>query len=397
MSKIPFSKIIALYRDTAIFTFNTILIFLLAVLAIIWLEYSIDNDPTSPDANPLTRVYGEELAARAHPNMTAPERNRMLYETYLGREYEPYTQFKERARHGRYVNISTDGYRYVENQGEWPPNPSNYNVFVFGGSTTFGYGTTDTNTIPSLLQAILEKTSKQRVKVYNFGRGNYYSTQERILFEKLILGGQTPDLAVFIDGLNDFYYYPDLPHYSEMFTNILNDGVEKSLVLRSIVKFKRSFIGNIKKLLKRMNTPLKQKNTDNVVFNAEKYNDSERNKQVIERYISNKRITESIAKAYDVATAFIWQPVPTYKYDVQYHLFSDYFSERHNYSHFGYSDMRIHYESGVLGNNFYWAANIQENLQKSLYVDTVHYNPEMNYLIAKEIAGHVTSRSKIKL
>src|SRR6185436_5392660 len=48
-------------------------------------------------------------------------------------------------------------------------------------------------------------------RVYNFGRGAYYSSQERALFEKLLVGGTVPDGAIFLDGLNDFMYYDDRP------------------------------------------------------------------------------------------------------------------------------------------------------------------------------------------
>jgi len=46
---------------------------------------------------------------------------------------------------------------------------------------------------------------RDNVVVYNFGRAGYYSTQERILFEYFVAKGVKPDVAIFLDGLNDFF------------------------------------------------------------------------------------------------------------------------------------------------------------------------------------------------
>lgn len=101
----------------------------------------------------------------------------------------------------------------VEDEGPWPPAKSNLNIFVFGGSTTFGYGIADGETIASALQRKLANSSSKPIRIYNFGRGHYYSTQERILFSNLLGAGTVADVAVFIDGLNEFYYRKDAPQY----------------------------------------------------------------------------------------------------------------------------------------------------------------------------------------
>jgi hypothetical protein len=50
--------------------------------------------------------------------------------------------------------------------------------FVFGGSTTFGYGESDNLTIPSNLQYYLrEAFQTDQSAVYNFGRAFYFSSQ----------------------------------------------------------------------------------------------------------------------------------------------------------------------------------------------------------------------------
>ena len=50
--------------------------------------------------------------------------------------------------------------------------------------------------------------------MYNFGRAFYFSSQERILFEQLLLDGHRPATAVFLDGLNDFYFASGQPQFT---------------------------------------------------------------------------------------------------------------------------------------------------------------------------------------
>jgi hypothetical protein len=65
---------------------------------------------------------------------------------------------------------------------------------------------TDAQALGSQLQPLLRQKLGRPVVVYNFGQSKYGSTQERLLFEKLLLEGQKPDMAIFVDGLNDFQF-----------------------------------------------------------------------------------------------------------------------------------------------------------------------------------------------
>src|SRR5205085_2675003 len=110
-----------------------------------------------------------------------------------------------------YVNVDPGGFRWSGDQGPWPPDPKNFNIFFFGGSTGFGYGVRDAETVASQLAAFLNQTKavSRPIKIYNFGRAGYYSTPERMLFERLLLEGHRPQLAVFMDGLNEFEHASD--------------------------------------------------------------------------------------------------------------------------------------------------------------------------------------------
>ena len=117
----------------------------------------------------------------------------------------------------------------------WPPQSKNFNIFLFGGSTTFGYGVSDNQTIASYLQEYLTKNTDSNICVYNFGRGYYYLTQERILYEQLLTSGFVPDLAIFIDGLNDLAFNNNEPFFTDRLRQLFTAGtVEMSIKLISM-------------------------------------------------------------------------------------------------------------------------------------------------------------------
>src|SRR5712692_8851921 len=61
------------------------------------------------------------------------------------------------------------------------------------------------------------------VRVYKFGAGYYFSTGERVQFEQLLLAGSVPDVAVFVDGLNDFFQPDGVPALTARLAGFLAD------------------------------------------------------------------------------------------------------------------------------------------------------------------------------
>jgi hypothetical protein len=115
---------------------------------------------------------------------------------------------------------------------------------------------------------------------------------------------------------------------------------------------------------------------------------------VIRRYVTNKTLTEGAAEAIRVPTVFVWQPVPTYKYDLTHHTFKGTFG-RTEYARHGYPRMAEYVRTHPLGRNFVWCADLQENLHELLYVDQVHYAPDLSRRIAECIAGAIRERGLI--
>ncbi len=97
------------------------------------------------------------------------------------------------------ININSDGFRGDEIQ----ENPD-YRIFLIGGSTTFGVGTTsDHSTIPGYLQQFYdEQFPDKKIEVINAGIPKAYSYTEKYLIENTLLN-YNPDLLVIYDGWND--------------------------------------------------------------------------------------------------------------------------------------------------------------------------------------------------
>jgi hypothetical protein len=156
--------------------------------------------------------YGKDLFDYLYPHMKGEDIALLLFETWSRRYvFEDFTHVKEGPYAGRYVNVDPSGFRKSKDQGPWPPQKDkHFSIFFFGSSTSFGYGVQDSETVSSYLQELFPRTGLKRVPfVYNFGRGHYYSTPERILFEQLVAKGHVPDMAIFLDGLNEFFFYAD--------------------------------------------------------------------------------------------------------------------------------------------------------------------------------------------
>ena len=357
-------KLVALnfFGAFLLFAFFNILIYGFVVLK----DVSFYKDQVFYSYNkPLKEIY---------PDSMGREVNLLLYETWSRPYvYEPYTQFKERPFKGKYVNVHRAGFRITENQGPWPPDPENKNIFLFGGSTTFGYGVRDEQTIASYLEQYLQ-SSGSKAYVYNFGRGNYFSSQEKNLFEELLVSGVKPDIAIFIDGLNDFYHVNNEPIFTERLRKFVDNKGKTLFVDLPLV----NVIKDIKKI--------GDVHSDDTLNSNNKYDDKDLLYKAIHRYKNNKKIIEAIASLYGVKTVFVWQPVPTYKYDLKYHIFAGKGFGRFLYSKYGYKYMEDYVQKNDMGNNFLYLADIQENLKKPLYVDIDHYTAEFSSDVAKRIS-----------
>jgi hypothetical protein len=333
-------------------------------------------------SDPITLTYGQVPLDRIYPGRTRADVRELLRETWTRRPaFEPFLVSKERKFRGRFVNVSPEGYRLVQDQGPWPPDPARLNVFVFGGSTAFGYGVADDETIASALQAQLAGPAAPRaVACYNFGRGGYYSTQERILFEQFLAAGLVPDLAVFVDGLNEFAF--DTPWLTLSLHNVLATPVRSAA---------RTIVDQLP--VSRLLAERKAARALPAAGGVEGYNDRPRLAENVARYLGNRRLVATLARAQQVPVLFVWQPIPLYDYDLDAHPFGRFDFDHNNYARFGYPMMA---EQRPPDADFFWAADLQKDLHEPLYVDQVHYTAAMNRRVAEAIGRALNERGVLK-
>ena len=389
------SKTRSFYANAAVLLVNTCLAFIVVNL-VIYLAFA-SRDLINGSYSNYGGVVLKRLKLRAFINQVYPDLDLKSIEQLLDETwsrplvYEAYTQFAEHPFKGRFVNVSEAGYRVTKNQGAWPPSPKTFNVYLFGGSTTFGYGVPDDQTVASYLQEQFAGRSNRDVRVYNFGRGYFRSTQERILFQEMLLGRQRPDMAIFMDGLNDFArdLKPDFTPQLEQLFKAINSPWRVTLA-QSISSLPISQLAEGVSWRFARHSAAKAPDAEGV--------DGVRAR--VDRYLGNKKQIEAIGREFGVPAIFIWQPVPWYRYDQKYYLYAD---DRggdpvlNYFRHDGYPRMQEALALSPADPKFLWCADIQESASEPLYVDRVHYTAAMSRRLAEHIARVMTERGLMPL
>ena len=332
---------------------------------------------------PQTPQISEQLQ-KAYPGWREQDLKTLLHETSAvdTYEYEPFTGFREMPFRGEFVNVDPAGFRLSKNQAPWPPRPQTINVFVFGGSTAFGFGLADDETIASYLQELAATAqSSPSLAVYNFARPAYFSSQERILFEQLLNAGFVPQVAIFVDGVNDFMF-AEGPLFGNRFSNFMA-GRAGSSTFANVPMIRAAHW-------------LRARGMKAPPQNVPRIDDPTLLQGVMQRWLANKRMIEVTASGYGVRPIFVWQPVPTYQYDLRYHLLfhsEKGFEEYAQRCKYGYPIVENLWAQGKLGPDFLWLADLQQDKRENLYVDALHYNAAFSKEIAARIYGSLSQPS----
>ena len=323
-------------------------------------------------SNPVMEAYGPAKLQAAYPGMSLEEVTILLHETWeRTAAYDPVTEFRERPFRGTYVNVDPRGFRLSKDQAPWPPPSNGFTIFLFGGSTTFGYGLPDSQTIASHLQDFLRE-NLQRVNVYNFGSGMYELSQERARFEQLLIEGYVPNMAIFVDGLNEFAFHSG-SDYTKRLQSIFDESTNPTSNLAQFAN-NLSLVRAMRALSKRLATHSSPQldSAESTANSPASLDEIALVTKVIDQYLSNQRMARAVAHSYSVVPVFVWQPIPTYRYDLNHHLFArrigDFATGVNRHSALGYSRFAERV-SGNPGNpDFIWCADFQENLAEPLYV-----------------------------
>jgi hypothetical protein len=281
--------------------------------------------------------------------------------------YEPWLMFRLSDYQSDSININGFERKSVPGTFIKPGSADTVDIYFFGGNTMFGQHLSDSETIPSrFVKAYQNENPSTSVRVKNFGIPHYYSKQELMLLTSLLFKGDRPDIAVFLDGLSDFYpahmLYYDRPFFSY--------ALQQSFEGKMFQKGNGSFVDSTEQFY-----------DDPAGISAGDYNNA-----LIAKYRNNIRMAANLCKAAGIKSYFFCQPVPFYKNSQggkQY---------KGNYKRFEYIYPELEKNKDPIA-NFYFLGNMNENEKEKhnqeQYVDELNYTPAFADKIAKQILNTI--------
>jgi len=229
--------------------------------------------------------------------------------------YRPYVMWRHRSMSEPGTTVNAEGIRIT---------PRLYDaqdalkVFVFGGSTVWGFGVRDTCTIPFYIQQGLEEEMDRPVAVTNFGQNMYVSTQNLIELEMQLQAGNVPDAVVFYDGVNDIFgAYPHGKagyHYNSRGVSRALEGTSGCTGTEALVTMLRS--SSLVQLLHHWLGPPPAGGEERVTRAAEEFQglldrglsfDSLAT-EIVGVYAANARMVRALGSEYGFDCLFFWQP-----------------------------------------------------------------------------------------
>ena len=254
-------------------------------------------------------------------------------------------------------------------------------IWCFGGSTLYGFGVPDDQTISSHLGRVLGNLDKSKqYQIVNFGQPYWYSSVEVAGFGALLRSGRKPDIVLFLDGLNDMANLV-AGRTTPYFTDRANAAWERTRSdarrLISWITVNESF--PITRILRFVESQTGSISTSDAVFRRTTSMTSD---EVVRVYLTNIKMANALSDAFGVQAHFFLQPVPWY---------GKYVSKKVSRSFpFGNRDIAIDAYDKIISFHSKQANahSLHDALyvQKSPFVDNFHYSDTSNRLLAKKIA-----------
>src|SRR5262245_23633726 len=373
------SPFVRVYRIVAVHLLNTLLVFLALNLGIALVSLALERTRPTPA---VPRVQSPAVDVAAYGVMPREQVQRLLEEqtamNLIGFQYEPLVLFRNPEYRGRTLSTNAHGLRKTRSPNVSCPRP--VRIFVFGGSTTFGYGVTDEYTLPSRLQEHLERRYPGWcLEVTNYGQGFYFSSQEMLQFITALKDGRVPDWAIFVDGANDTYQVSskrDTPFFSDAVRSLWQRRNSGGVCPRvdwswlPVVQVAHRFWPAL--------APTPAADAPVPVPDSERSG-----AYVAERYQANVRVLRALCAEYHVQCRFVWQPT-FFNYDRTLHPTFPYPGEVPKFWAEAYDQVRAWRAPDVL-----YLGDMLMNVREKVFVDNVHYNEKWTGEIASRIADFI--------
>ncbi len=308
-----------------------------------------------------------------------------------GLAYQPYIIWTRRPYHGSLINIDQHGERATWHNS---PQPEALRVWVFGGSTTWGTGAPDSETIPSHLARIMNDEWGLATTVRNLGESAYVSTQETVRLLVELQHGQRPDVVVFYDGGNDADVattWPDLPGAHVGMDRIkkkFEQDVDYYKLVRSVALYR----------VMRWVCARAGINLDHPVVQAEVHDDPHHTDAAAHTAASvwwnNYDAVDGLARSHGFVPVFVWQPYlpaggkPLHPSEARLlQPEAEARTARMIQSVYTTVRARMATERHPGGRHMYDLADLFQQESRPLYMDTHHITGQGNALVAQRLAA----------
>jgi len=299
--------------------------------------------------------------------------------------YVPYHLWSRPPFLGKWTNIDTNGDRLTCYNADG--NISGVKkIFMFGGSTLWGTGAPDWETIPSYLAKFLNENNSRCI-VYNYGETGFVASQglNRLITE--IKKGNVPQLVIFYTGINDSSagavclsalktpcYHTFMEQFEKVFKKSKSTSfleiLKTTYTYRAIDFFKKRLFSDQEERWKRI---VKEEDREEAICKTARY------------WLSNYNITSAIGKEYGFKVILVLQPS---LYSGK-KILQDYEKAMLKGSqptvNATYKEIRKTVKEGDFA-GIYDLSNIFEEISEPIYIDWAHIGRLGNYYVANEIA-----------
>lgn len=414
------------YKDLAVILLNLLVLFgLINFVAAIMQHKKPDTEASVRHFYSPVDLFKDSISFMRdiYPGKSDREINELVMLTAPYANH-PVLEFQEKIQTSDSYNVGHEGVRY--DQRIRPDNIKqkiNNSIWVFGGSTTFGQGVKDDETIPANLN------KHDTVNTYiNFGVHAYHQSNEIDKLLLLLKKGYRPSKVIFIDGLNDIIrmietnFHPlETPALAKsaylsdfnIATKETGNSVFKEL---PVTRLLRKYIGQDKGPDYKLELPWNQ--YDDVYDQSNLYHKNPRQHfqstilrspyttldttgldyvlwKLKEMYAANYKFISHLSEAFGFEFYIFYQPLGVLSADNPFWKDKSKVQKAPLYKNFSYivPRLRLHLAQERYS-NFYDISDSHQSCAHC-YVDLTHYNKDLNSIIASRILSIINPVSKV--
>ncbi len=355
----------------------------------------------------LAMLLGLELAARVakfgkNALFPAPEAPSTVLKQAWGRQYQSdergltyrhvdYVEFREEPYRSKTITVDEHARRFVPGNCE---RADAFTIWMFGGSTMFGYGAPDESTIPAYLARILKRDGRC-AKVVNFGAASWQSSQELIQLIECLKRGQRPRAVIFYDGVNDSTTDGEgnsIGGIDSRARKLLRQAFrEDEISVLKLVAQRSVLVSAVSKRIPGIGQDL-----DEEAPSVAPEGIPGRAKAMAAIYLQNMRLADLLAREHGFAAYFFLQPFPFISGKKLTPLERETFAGTAYPPGSGYPDLIRNFYTAVREEmalnahpGHFDLSGIFDGLTNELFADEDHLLPEGNRIVAERIAAEI--------